>query len=77
MKKNKPKKPDQYRYVPIDKATRWQACQQIAKILYYTNLENVEVVAFLEELGEPPMVVSAVKKIIEKIKTNENKVVGL
>ena len=69
--KRKPKKDDGYRYVPIDKATRWQACQYIGKLLYWSDLENQELVGFLNELREPPQVVSVVKRITEELNESE------
>lgn len=37
-------------YVPEQKAQRWNMCNQIAKHLYYSNLDNIRITDMLRSL---------------------------
>lgn len=65
--KTKPKKQQALRYVPIDKVTRWQTCQNIAKLLYWSNAEDVQLAKIMAKLQTTPFVARVVK-IINNLK---------
>lgn len=55
----------QITYVPIDKVTRWQCCQNIAKFLYWSDAEDVEISNLMKILTNE----FNRAKVVEKLKT--------
>jgi len=48
--KKKPQKSKELKYEPIERVSRWNLCQQIAKLLYHSDRPTHMLMRELEEL---------------------------